>query len=605
MNFKDLQISFDSLLIAAIEDTSNERLTQFADFFKKIVTDCKSGFSEKALECEEKKLNSIILLCRKFALDLKLYGEGDKVLTEERMKKLQTISEDMQNLGAFGIGAVWFLEKYLGYKVDGRLDLAKINKNLKAKREKRAKSRGAKARASEKEVRFLKARRLSYKVERAPTSNDRGNIDNPLLQRKRRYDTGHTTKAHLKKLWGIEIGTRKKQYEILCDLYESIIYEPQSKKGGKKGVGNETSEVKRVDENGKEVKEKEKRIEYRIRLFSMLKNSNKLPLDLFDGTWGPVIFDRSYRYIMNEFVQELMRVAGKNAVNTYMGLKEFWVKWHSDFITAMYNVGLSGQPPENISAFYRMIWSLEPKDEKTEFCGSLFSEVLFNLLKEKMKIDLYQFQYVVENSSIEMETLNEEQRKVFSSLMDKIKPLTKTSYVDFEKIINQHQREVRSLLGVNSSVSKLFLKAKKLLQCIVYPNEETVAFWDLIAMMQCCATSIGSKIKITRYGMVRGKKTAKLSTIIRRPANNDGIETRLFLVHLMRRRYFMNLFDRETVDQIDKYRLTCEESISNCLSVTGDWSEIQGCLAELSMDYDFFSKATKLKLGLTPPIQGL
>ena len=35
MNFKDLQISFDALLIAAIEDTSNERLTQFADFFKK------------------------------------------------------------------------------------------------------------------------------------------------------------------------------------------------------------------------------------------------------------------------------------------------------------------------------------------------------------------------------------------------------------------------------------------------------------------------------------------------------------------------------------------------------------------------------------------
>lgn len=603
MNFKDFQICFDALLIAAIEDTSNERLTQFTDFFKKKAFDCKRGFSQEDLDCEEKKLISIIRLCRKITMDLKLYWKGDRVLTEDGMKKLQMISEDMQTLGAFGIGAWWFLEKYLGYKVEGRLDLVKINKNMKAKREKRAKSRGAKAKASEKEVHLLKARRLSYKIERVPASDGCGNIDNSLLQRKRRHDTGHTTKTHLKKLWGIEIGTRKRQYEILCDFYESIIYEPQSKKG----VGNETSEVKRVDENGKEVKEKEKRIEYRIRLFSMLKNRNKLPLDLFDGTWGPVNFDRSYRYIMSEFVQELMRVAGKDAVNTYMGLKEFWVKWHSDFVNELYDVALSGQPAENISAFYRTIWSSGPKNklEKTAFSGNLFSEVLFHLLKEEIKIKLYQFQYVVENSSIEMETLNEEQRKVFSSLMDKIKQLTKTSYDDFEKIINQHQREVRSLLGVNSSVSKLFLKAKKLLQCIVYPNEETVAFWELIAMMQCCATSIGSKIKITRYGMVRGKKIAKLSTIILRPANNDGKETRLFLIHLMRRRYFMNLFDRETVDQVDKYRLTCEESISNCLSVTGDWGEIHGCLAELSMDYDFFSKATKLKLGITPPIQGL
>lgn len=224
MNFKDLQISFDALLIAAIEDTSNERLTQFTDFLKKEAFDCKRGFSQEDLDCEEKKLISIILQCRKIAMDLKLYCEGNKVLTEERMKKLQMISEDMQTLGAFGIGARWVLEKYLGYKVDGKLDLAKINKKMKAKREKMSKSRGAKARVSEKEVHLLKARRLSYKIERVPTSNDRGNIDNPLLQRKRRHDTGHTTKTHLKKLWGIEIGTRKRQYEILCDFYESIIY---------------------------------------------------------------------------------------------------------------------------------------------------------------------------------------------------------------------------------------------------------------------------------------------------------------------------------------------------------------------------------------------
>ena len=79
MNFKDLQISFDALLIAAIEDTSNERLTQFADLFKKIVTDCKSGFSKEDLAYEDKMLKNIILLCRKEALDLKMYLEGNKM----------------------------------------------------------------------------------------------------------------------------------------------------------------------------------------------------------------------------------------------------------------------------------------------------------------------------------------------------------------------------------------------------------------------------------------------------------------------------------------------------------------------------------------------
>ena len=82
MNFKELQVYFDALLIAAIEDTSNERLTQFADFFKKIVTDCKSGFSQEDLEYEDKMLKSIILRCRKEVLDLKMYLTYWKMLAE-------------------------------------------------------------------------------------------------------------------------------------------------------------------------------------------------------------------------------------------------------------------------------------------------------------------------------------------------------------------------------------------------------------------------------------------------------------------------------------------------------------------------------------------
>ena len=378
----------------------------------------------------------------------------------------------------------------------------------------------------------------------------------------------------------------------MCDCFESILYEPPPIKE----YYNEKSKEKRKNKRDQDGK----RIKYRMNFFAMLKNRNKIPWDLFDGIQGPFIVDKPYRYVMSEFIQEIMRVAEKSAAAKYMGLKEFWVKWHSDFVNEIYAVALSGQPAENISAFYRTIWSLELKEEfeKTAFCGSLFSEVLFHLLKEEIKIKLYQFQYVVENSSIEMETLNEEQCKVFASLMDKIKPLTKASYDDFEKMINQHQQEVRILLGVNSNVSKLFLQAKKLLQCIVNPNKETVAFWEIITMMQCCAASLESKFKITYYGMKKGKKDVTLSKIIRRPANNDGKETKLFLIHLMRRRYFMNLFDRETVDQIDGYRLALEEGVSYSLDNMENWDTIRPTLSGIRGVYDEAVEQYASELGL-------
>ena len=329
-----------------------------------------------------------------------------------------------------------------------------------------------------------------------------------------------------------------------------------------------------------------KRIKYRMNFFAMLKNRNKIPWDLFDGTKGAVIPNKPYRYVMNEFLQEIMRMAGESAALAYMVLKSFWEKWYNDFITAMYNVGLSGHPPENISAFYRMIWSLEPKDEKTEFCGSLFSEVLFNLLKEEMKLKLYQFQYILKHSMIKMESLNEEQLKVRPLFMDPKVALCEVSYDEAKKVIRQYWREVQIFLGYDADVSKSFSHAMKLMQLIVEPNKQTVAFWKIITMMQCCATPLNNNFTITRYGMDGGEKNVKLSTIILRPANNDGIETRLYLVHLMRRRYFMNLFDRETVDQIDRYRLALEEGVSNSLDNMGSWDTIRPTLSGIKDAYD-------------------
>ena len=137
MNFKDFQICFDALLIAAIEDTSNERLTQFADFFKKIVTDCKSGFSQEDLEYEDKRLKSIILQCRKEALDLKMYLSGEKVWNVEQMNKVLKTRTTMRNLSAYGIGAVWFWIKYMEYKGDSLRKLLLLNKSIFLKKSKK------------------------------------------------------------------------------------------------------------------------------------------------------------------------------------------------------------------------------------------------------------------------------------------------------------------------------------------------------------------------------------------------------------------------------------------------------------------------------------
>ena len=577
MNFKDLQISFDALLIAAIEDTSNERLTQFADFFKKIVTDCKSGFSQEDLEYEDKMLKSIILQCRKEALDLKMYLSGEKVWNVEQMNKVLKTRTTMRNLSAYGIGAVWFWIKYMEYKGDSLRKLLLLNKSIFLKK-------------SKKYARITKVSNPKYskffKIKRIAGLNDSGKTD----QQRRRHWNNHTIKDHLKVLWGIDVGSRKNEYESLCDCFESILYEPPPIKE----YYNEKSKEKRKNKRDQDGK----RIKYRMNFFAMLKNRNKIPWDLFDGTKGAVIPNKPYRYVMNEFLQEIMRMAGESAALAYMVLKSFWEKWYNDFITAMYNVGLSGHPPENISAFYRMIWSLEPKDEKTEFCGSLFSEVLFNLLKEEMKLKLYQFQYILKHSMIKMESLNEKQLKVRPLFMDPKVALCEVSYDEAKKVIRQYWREVQIFLGYDADVSKSFSHAMKLMQLIVEPNKQTVAFWKIITMMQCCATPLNNNFTITRYGMDGGEKNVKLSTIILRPANNDGIETRLYLVHLMRRRYFMNLFDRETVDQIDRYRLALEEGVSNSLDNMGSWDTIRPTLAGIRYAYDEAVEQYASELGL-------
>ena len=46
-------------------------------------------------------------------------------------------------------------------------------------------------------------------------------------------------------------------------------------------------------------------------------------------------------------------------------------------------------------------------------------------------------------------------------------------------------------------------------------------------------------------------------------------------MYMMRRRYFMNIFDADTADVIDRYRLTCEANLMVAIEYTGDWKGLK------------------------------
>ena len=76
--------------------------------------------------------------------------------------------------------------------------------------------------------------------------------------------------------------------------------------------------------------------------------------------------------------------------------------------------------------------------------------------------------------------------------------LCEVSYDEAKKVIRQYWREVQIFLGYDADVSKSFSHAMKLMQLIVEPNKQTVAFWKIITMMQCCATPLNNNFTITR-----------------------------------------------------------------------------------------------------------
>lgn len=554
MNSEDMSILFDTLLMAAIEDTTDKQLEELIKCFNS--SKLSNAFSLKELEREEGNIKYIIQLCRRVKLDFEKYRKNKGNITDDREKFLQKTRLAMQELSAYGMDAGLFLERYLTIKCS----------------------------YEDEESLFIAQNRY------VPVSDSEANIDDLAAQKKRRNENNHTLKVRLKELWGIDVGARKDEYNVFCDLLDSILV--NLKKSKKKSTEQRREEKK--EEDGK--REKFERISSRIRLFEMFKDRDKLPFDIFKRTGESYILDNTSRYIMREFTRKLMNLVGKEDLYLCVRLKEFWEKWHSDFIDAIYDFALSEQSPEKLYTFYCRRWDLEAQDEinNTEFCGSLFSEVLFHLLKEEMKLKLYQFQYILKHSLIKMESLNEEQIKVCPIFMDPKVAMCEVSYDEVKQVIRQYHQEVQIFLGYDADVSETFSQAKQLMENIVAPSKQTVLFWEFITIMQCCTSSLNSELEITRYRMKRGKIKVKLSEIAEKLDYYKCEETRMFLLHLMRRRYFMNRFEQDTVDQIDGYRLAWEEAVSYSLDLVESWDMVGPTLYGIR---DAYVEAVKQQAG--------
>ena len=84
---EDTSILFDTLLMAAIEDKTDEQLKKIIEFLNS--SNFSNSLSPNELKREEGNIKYIIQVCRKVAEDLERYLKNEEDLTEERLKLLQ------------------------------------------------------------------------------------------------------------------------------------------------------------------------------------------------------------------------------------------------------------------------------------------------------------------------------------------------------------------------------------------------------------------------------------------------------------------------------------------------------------------------------------
>ena len=508
-------------LIMAINETNTVREEEFINILENLHK--MAGMSENNLKKEREKVKSVIKICRHVVLGWKQFVQdsNDAVLEKAQVDFLRKQMNILRDTLLYGhMPAIWILETYLANTV----------------------------------IRIEAGDKYYPKVERISPLSEMYVGGDIRDQQKRRYENNHTIKMQLRNLWGIEINgeERDREYEKLCDLIESII--------------SKVEDIN-VDNNGS------RRLNSRIRLFQLLDRKS-MPLDLFDAPIGDDIFGQKYRSIIQDLIFELERLAGIMSSAEYLDTKRFWKNWYSKTIEGIYSLACTENDKDIVQAQYNMVKKIDATNaEKEHFQGSLYSEILFNLLKEEMKNDLMGFRYILENASvIGMEPLNEKVKTIFESL---IEGREKYDYDKMEIFIQNNIEEIKLLLGDNVDVDMVFNSTKRLLEQVLYPQATEIPIEFFLVLMQCCVVSLESELTIKHFGMSRGIKLVKLKTMIKRPVENTCKESRLFLMYMMRRRYFMNIFDVDTADVIDRYRLTCEANLMVAIEYTGDWKGLK------------------------------
>ncbi len=451
---------------------------------------------------------------------------------------------------------------------------------------------------------------LDMGIPKSPEDFDKNYIeeDSNEKKRKRRNDNNHTIKNHLRDIFLLDMNeiekseVLNKQYESICDIIESIkfntleIEEPKQRKT----ENNSDNRIKST---------------HFFKMFGTYINSQQennveqlpgkqppktwsrkgMPLDLFDNSGNNILSlvdpkISSYQRDMNAFIFALQRALAKNeprkSVLFSTAIYECF-KWYSLL-------------PREIEDAYIQHWNSELAEflnqsqplfkfsfhEKDQEEPNLFSRILLELLKMKVWNDVRSVEYILNNSKIIMSPLKSSQMKHYKHFRNYMRENSmresgndahciKYDYNTLYKLLTDRLKDfIFNIIPKNVNFDHCFRKARNLMQVIIHPWMKSVSIFQFIALMQCCAESAESTLTIQHYGLKRGKREVKLSTIMNQPKNNACKEVRLFLVYLVQRRNLLNETSLETVNMIDQYILKQRQYICEEIDKIKCWRDI-------------------------------
>jgi len=388
----------------------------------------------------------------------------------------------------------------------------------------------------------------------APTPYDE---DEKKSKKKRRHGNDHTVAEHLKNLFKIDVERYPvSEYEKLCEIIESA----------------NTQLV--TDENGDE------HIKQQRRFFQIVQPA-KIPLDLFDrGLFGDkyALLSQAgddYRMAFKKVFFEVEKQAVGMNIGLYSHHMRKWKTVYRGFVNAIYETACSGATIEEIEKFYAVTLTTDNITIRhTSPPKSLFAALLFAFGKLQMKNDLRCYRYIKEHSRFQMKPLSLEEQIAFRALpvLD-----NKIPFKEIDELLKEYNSKVCQIIGVraDADIKKLIHRTKAVCKLIAFPGCETMDFARFICLLQCGAgASSTDQVEIIHYSVPKGKKVIRLQKIFTKPESVNYKESRMFLLYLMRRRYFLNILNETVADKIEHFRMDAENVLTHTVDSLETWSEL-------------------------------